>query len=129
MNKYLSRLRPGSNAAKPVPSSVGFVSAPGSRAQKNASPDAPGEFWPWAPYLAAADVQRMRTELVGIIERLADMEHWPAKHRDDVLARAIRGPLADLLPNVAHFNERLMEANAAAAAREAVKQNSWRSNR
>ncbi len=88
-----------------------------------------GEFWPWAPYLRAADVHRMRTELVVIIERLADMEHWSTEHRDDVLARATRGPLADLLPNVAHFNERLMEANATAADREAVKQNSWRFNR
>ncbi|MGF6663833.1 hypothetical protein QF000_005501 [Paraburkholderia atlantica] len=88
-----------------------------------------GEFWPWAPYIGAADVQRMRTELVGMIERLSDMEGWPPEHRDDVLARAVRGPLADLLPNLHHFNQRLTEANAAAAACEAVEKRIWRFDR
>lgn len=88
-----------------------------------------GEFWPWAPYLTAADVERFRTELVTLIEKLADMEEWPDEHRDDVLARAIRGPLADLLPNLHHFNQRLTEATAAAAAREAVEKRSWRFDR
>ncbi|MFC5428345.1 hypothetical protein ACFPTO_05920 [Paraburkholderia denitrificans] len=88
-----------------------------------------GEFWPWAPYLGADDVQRMRTELVGIIERLADMESWSVEDRDDVLTRAVRGPLADLLPNLHHFNQRLTETIAAAAAHEAVTKNSWRSDR
>ncbi|SAL75780.1 hypothetical protein AWB74_04874 [Caballeronia arvi] len=40
-----------------------------------------------------------RAELVEIIERLADVERWAEGHRNDVLARAIRGPLADLLPS------------------------------
>jgi hypothetical protein len=88
-----------------------------------------GEFWPWAPYLTAADVERFRTELVGMIERLADMEQWPDEHRDDVLTRAIRGPLADLLPNLHHFNQRLTEATAEAAAREAVDKRTWRYDR
>ncbi|PRX26834.1 hypothetical protein B0G75_117118 [Paraburkholderia sp. BL18I3N2] len=87
------------------------------------------EFWPWAPYLTTADVERFRTELVGTIEKLADMEHWPDEHRDDVLSRAIRGPLADLLPNLHHFNQRLTEATAEAAAREATKQHTWRFDR
>lgn len=85
-----------------------------------------GEFWPWAPYLGADDVKRMRTDLVGMIERLSGMEDWPAGLRDDVLARAVRGPLADLLPNLHHFNQRLAEANAAAAAREVVEKRTWR---
>ncbi|MBB5506709.1 TubC N-terminal docking domain-related protein [Paraburkholderia atlantica] len=88
-----------------------------------------GEFWPWAPYIGAADVQRMRTELVGMIERLSDMEGWPPEYRDDVLTRAVRGPLADLLPNLHHFNQRLTEAHAAAAAREAVEKRIWRFDR
>jgi hypothetical protein len=87
------------------------------------------EFWPWAPYLGAADVERFRTELVGIIETLADMERWPAEHRGDVLARAVRGPLADLLPNLAHFRERLATALAEAAARDAVARKSWKFDR
>ncbi|CAG4925694.1 TubC N-terminal docking domain-related protein [Paraburkholderia saeva] len=87
------------------------------------------EFWPWAPYLTAVDVERFRTELVGMIERLADMEQWPEEHRDDVLTRAIRGPLADLLPNLHHFNQRLTEATAEAAARDAVDKRAWRFDR
>lgn len=148
MNKYLARLKATSDAAKPTtpPSvssvsegagtfpktngaSVSFVSAPGGRAQKNASTDAPGEFWPWAPYLGDADVQRMQTELVEMIERLAELEDWPEEHRDDVLTRAIRGPLADLLPNLHHFNQRLTEATAAAAARKAAEKRTWRFDR
>ncbi|WP_296650423.1 hypothetical protein [Paraburkholderia sp.] len=88
-----------------------------------------GEFWPWAPYLGADDVQRMRTELVGIIERLADMGSWPDEDRDDVLTRAVRGPLADLLPNLHHFKEKLTEATAAAAARAAAEKRTWRFDR
>ncbi|WOD18967.1 TubC N-terminal docking domain-related protein [Paraburkholderia kirstenboschensis] len=88
-----------------------------------------GEFWPWAPYLNADDVHRFRAELVETIEKLAAMEQWPDMHRDDVLARAIRGPLADLLPNLHHFNQRLTEAIAGAAAREAVEKRTWRFNR
>lgn len=88
-----------------------------------------GEFWPWAPYLTTADVERFRTELVATIEKLADMEQWQDEHRDDVLARAIRGPLADLLPNLHHFNGRLTEARAAVAARETASRRAWRFHR
>jgi hypothetical protein len=87
------------------------------------------DFWPWAPYLTAADVERFRAELVGMIERLADLEQWPGDHRDDVLTRAIRGPLADLLPNLHHFNQRLTEATAEAAARDAIEKRTWRYDR
>ena len=97
-------------------------------------PDLPSEklshLWlPWGPRFSADDVRRMRTDLVGIIETLADMERWPAEHRDDVLARAVRGPLADLLPNLAHFRERLATAQAQAAARAATSRRAWRFDR
>ncbi|MGT2471545.1 TubC N-terminal docking domain-related protein [Paraburkholderia terrae] len=88
-----------------------------------------GEFWPWAPYLNADDVRRFRTELVGAIETLAEMERWPDEHRDDVLTRAIRGPLADLLPNLHHFSFRLSEAKAEAAARAKAQARTWRFDR
>ena len=88
-----------------------------------------GAFWPWAPYLNADDVQRFRVELVSAIEKLADMERWSTERRDDVLARAIRGPLADLLPNLHHFSHRLSEANAEAATRAKVQARSWRFDR
>jgi hypothetical protein len=87
------------------------------------------EFWPWAPYLGADDVRRMRADLVGMIEEIASLECWPAEHRDDVLTRAIRAPLADLLPNVHHFAERLQETRAEAAARAATARRAWRFDR
>ncbi|WP_233831777.1 hypothetical protein [Paraburkholderia sp. ZP32-5] len=65
-----------------------------------------GLYLPWGPYLSPDDVRRMRAELAELIEDLADSEGWPADHRNDVLSRAMRGPLADLLPNLAYFRER-----------------------
>jgi hypothetical protein len=85
-----------------------------------------GFYLPWGPYLTPDDVSRMRAELVGMIEELANLECWPETYRDDVLSRAIRGPLADLLPNIAYFNERLSEARAEAAARAALDRRTWR---
>jgi hypothetical protein len=71
----------------------------------------------------------MRAELIAMIETLADMEGWDAGQRDDVLTRAIRGPLADLLPNLAHFNERLAAARADAEARSVLDRRTWRYDR
>ncbi len=92
-------------------------------------PGSGAPYLPWGPYLGTGGIQRFRAKHVDIIERLADMEGWPQEHRDDVLARAIRGPLADLLPNLHHFNERLAEAKAQEAAREKIRARSWRLNR
>ncbi|CAN7470929.1 hypothetical protein [Paraburkholderia hospita] len=88
-----------------------------------------GLYLPWGPYLAPDDVSRMRAELVAMIETLVDMEQWDAGRRDDVLTRAIRGPLADLLPNIAHFNERLTAARAEEEARAALDRRTWRFDR
>jgi hypothetical protein len=85
-----------------------------------------GLYLPWGPCLSLDDVHRMRADLVGMIEALADLETWDAGRRDDVLTRAIRGPLADLPPNLAHFQERLTEARAERAARELADRRSWR---
>lgn len=52
-----------------------------------------------------------------MVEALADLEAWPEEHLvDDVLSRAIRGPLANLLPNLAHFRERFGAARAGGGA-------------
>ncbi|HDR9799307.1 TPA: hypothetical protein QDC59_002899 [Burkholderia cenocepacia] len=75
-------------------------------------PDSGGLFLPWGSRLSADDVRRLSAELVGAIETLASMEHWPHELLDDMLGRAIRGPLADLLPNVSYFRERLEAAHA-----------------
>ncbi|WP_321907444.1 hypothetical protein [Paraburkholderia sp. J11-2] len=75
-----------------------------------------GLFLPWGPYLSADDVIQLRGELVGMIERLSNLERWPHSTRDAIVRRAIYGPLADLLPNIAHFRERVEAAQANAAA-------------
>ena len=86
-------------------------------------------YLPWGPFLGTGGVQHFRAELVEIIERLADMERWPEEHRNDVLARAIRGPLADLLPNLRHFKERHADLKAQEAVREKIRARSWRFDR
>jgi hypothetical protein len=85
-----------------------------------------GAYLPWGPYLAPEDVHRMRTELVAMIEALADLEWWADELRDDVLSRAIRAPLSALLSDVRYFNERLTAARAEAAAREALDRRTWK---
>ncbi|WP_052319429.1 hypothetical protein [Burkholderia sp. A9] len=88
-----------------------------------------GLYLPWGPYLDPESVERMRGELIAMIEQLSDLEDWPSGTRDDVLTRAIRGPLADLLPNVAHFAERLTTARAGVEARNLLDRRVWRFDR
>jgi hypothetical protein len=56
-----------------------------------------------------------RVELVDVSEHLADMDGWLQGHLDDVSSRAVRGPLSDLMPNLAYCRKRLDKARAAAA--------------
>lgn len=83
-------------------------------------------FWPWAPNLDADDVARLRTELATHIAALAALEHWPRDRLNEVTARAVRGPLSDLLPNVAHFRERVTEAQAEQQAHDEAARRAWR---
>jgi hypothetical protein len=76
-----------------------------------------GLYLPWGPYLSPDDVRSLRAELVELIGDMADAEGWPASYRDEVLARALRGPLSDLLPNLAHFRERAAQFYAGWEAR------------
>ncbi|WP_235012433.1 TubC N-terminal docking domain-related protein [Caballeronia catudaia] len=85
-----------------------------------------GAYLPWGPYLSSADVVRMRAELAEAIEDLADWEDWIPAYRDEILSRAMRGPLSDLLPNLAYFGERVRELNAEAEARFLMRRRSWR---
>ncbi|MCA8199194.1 TubC N-terminal docking domain-related protein [Burkholderia vietnamiensis] len=82
-------------------------------------------YLPWGPRLPPDEVREMRTELVSLIEAIADYECWPETLRDEVRARAVRGPLADLLPNLHHFRERVIEAAAEYQAREALAARAW----
>jgi hypothetical protein len=70
-------------------------------------------------------MSRMRAELVAMIEELCSLECWPETYRDEVLSRAIRGPLVDLMPNTHYFTERLSEARAEATARAALDRRTW----
>ncbi|MGF6792399.1 hypothetical protein [Paraburkholderia sp. 35.1] len=70
----------------------------------------------------------MRAELAELIEDMADAEDWPASYRDEVLARAMRGPLHDLLPNLHYFRERVAEFSAECEARALLRRRAWRAN-
>ena len=85
-----------------------------------------GAYLPWGPYLSPDDVRRMRGDLVAMIEQLSTIEGWGRDHLDDVLTRAIRGPLADLLPNLHHFRERLKSARTAAEQEARRRAQAWR---
>lgn len=62
-----------------------------------------------------------------MIEDLAELEGgWAREYLDDVIGRAMRGPLFDLMPNVAHFRERVAAARAEHDASETKKARSWR---
>ena len=154
MSRYLEMLKTGKRSLSdpPKPPKVpfsglgGFGGCPGGYFSKNeraandptTAPTLPddcasalqsadgGLYLPWGAYLDPASVNRMRGELVALIEELADLEQWDSGRRDDVLTRAIRGPLADLMPNLAHFNERLTEARAEKEARALSESRSFR---
>ncbi|KVH77576.1 hypothetical protein WJ41_05070 [Burkholderia ubonensis] len=86
-----------------------------------------GLFLPWGPRLSPDDVQRILFELAELIDNVADSEGWSFDHRADVMRRAKRGPLADLLPNLAYFRERMGEIFAERDARRLIA--SWMQRR
>jgi hypothetical protein len=57
--------------------------------------------------MSADDVRRLRAELCNVIKALSTLDGWRLETLDEVLARAIRGPLSDLLPNPHYFRVRL----------------------
>ncbi|QVN10285.1 hypothetical protein [Burkholderia sp. LAS2] len=104
--EIVAHLRAAADDAEPIPADcVGALHDPDG-----------GLYLPWGPRLSAQDVDQLRAEVINLIEQLAHVEGWASARRDDVLTRAIRGPLADLLPNLAYFRERLDAAYAEAAA-------------
>ena len=151
MNKYLDMLKSGKGpsgyTAKPAKPKnegfAGFAVPQGDRFSKmRAAAHDPasipadcvgalhdpegGLFLPWGAHLSPDDVRTVRAELITIIEALSALECWASAYREGVLRRAIRGPLADLLPNISYFRERLEAAHAEAAARAALEMRSWR---
>lgn len=73
-------------------------------------PDSGAPFMPWCAPVSSDDFRKWRGELIAMIEELADLEGWPRDDLDDILSRAINGPVSDLRPNWHHFNERLIES-------------------
>lgn len=157
MNKYLARLRLGSDAAKPVippsvssvsevadsfskthTSSVSFVSAPGGHVEKNAPRDglvcdgalyADGPYLPWGPYTNREQLDAMQRELFAVVDELAKLECWPDGDYDHVVMCIERQPISTLRPDLAYFTDRLHAARTEAAAREAAGRRSWRFDR
>lgn len=85
-----------------------------------------GPFLPWGPYLAEDNVRRLRAELAAMIDALALAEGWEYERYDRIVSRARNGPLADLLPNIAYFNAKLIERRAEAEAAALLAARSWR---
>ncbi|RFU46784.1 hypothetical protein [Paraburkholderia sp. DHOC27] len=84
-----------------------------------------GKYLPWGPYLSPAEVQRMRGELFDKIDELCRCECWSVERRCDTTTRIMRGPLADLLPKISHFSERLATLRAETAVRAAKQARTW----
>jgi hypothetical protein len=87
-----------------------------------------GLYLPWGPYMSADDVRQLRAELAELIGGMADAEGWTASCRDEVLVRAVRGSLSDLLPNLAHFRERAAQFYAESEAHRLSRSRVWRAN-
>lgn len=87
-----------------------------------------GLYLPWGPRLSPEDVRRLRADLAGMLEELAALEGWSRELLDDVMARAMRAPLTDLLPNRHYFRERLSAMRAQSAARDEAARHTWRAN-
>ena len=76
--------------------------------------------------MTAEDVRWLRGELADMIGEIATLEGWLPGHLGDVMTRAMRGPLADLLPNLHYFKRRLAEIDAEREALELLNQHTWR---
>ncbi|MDN7993094.1 hypothetical protein QZM97_23755 [Burkholderia orbicola] len=74
----------------------------------------------WGTWMSPDDIYRLRFELAGLIDQLADEERWPLDRRAAAMCSAMRGPLADLLPNLHHFRERMQEVFAERDARRLI---------
>ncbi|WP_175865569.1 hypothetical protein [Burkholderia cepacia] len=74
----------------------------------------------WGTWMSPDDIYRLRFELAGLIDQWADEQKWPLDRRAAAMCSAVRGPLSDLLPNLAHFRERMQEVFAERDARRLI---------
>ncbi|WP_429497445.1 hypothetical protein ACQUFY_16795 [Robbsia andropogonis] len=70
-------------------------------------PESGASFMPWCAPVSPAQFRTWRGELVEMIEELAALQGWRRDHLDDVLTRAINGPVSDLRPNWRYFRDEL----------------------
>ncbi|WP_024901565.1 hypothetical protein [Robbsia andropogonis] len=80
-------------------------------------PASGAKFMPWCPPIHPDQFVRWRLNTIDMIEELADLQGWPREHLDDVLSRAINGPVSDLRPNWHHFTNELRQARQQHARR------------
>jgi hypothetical protein len=85
-----------------------------------------GTFWPWCPDISAEDLPGLYAELAGLIRALSALEHWPREDFSAIMTRAMRQPVAALLPDLHYFRQRLAGANDEIAARADVAAWCWR---
>lgn len=84
-------------------------------------PSTGAPFMPWCAPVTPADFTRWRNELIHMIEELALLECWPRDHLDDVLTRAINGPVSDLRPNWHYFGKQLKQARPRSGTNQKTK--------
>lgn len=65
-----------------------------------------GPFTPWCCPLSPDEVQAIRVEIVGLIEKLSEVEGWPNSDRDRAIQATRRQPLSTLRDDLAHFRAR-----------------------
>ena len=88
-----------------------------------------GAFLPWCAPISPAQVAAWQAELLELIEKVADSECWSHAALDEVVTRAVRGPLSDLRPNLGYFRERIAEIEAERRARQLIASRTWRAGK
>ncbi|WP_155740178.1 hypothetical protein [Burkholderia territorii] len=74
----------------------------------------------WGAWLSSDDILRMRWELAGLIDQLADEERWSFERRARVRCNATHGPISDLMPSLNFYRERMAEIFAERDARRLI---------
>ncbi|MGF6664844.1 hypothetical protein QF000_006512 [Paraburkholderia atlantica] len=92
-------------------------------------PETRAPFWPWGPYIDSTTLKQWQRELFEVVDALAHLERWSEGDYDHVVMCIERQPLSTLRPDLIYFSERLSEARAEAAARNASNQRAWRFDR
>lgn len=128
--KSVASIKPEIAAHKPAIVSYLRAAAnePGERNDCPVSADG-GAFMPWCAPVTPAQVAAWQAELLELIEEIADSECWSRAALDEVLIRAIRGPLSDLRPNLGYFRERVVEIDAERRARQLIASRTWRAGK